>query len=145
MALFRYDKDGEILEHITVEVSVVCPTHQQIIGYMEARRWQRVARRLRNEGPTYSRWQKEGQHFFLDVHESPEFPNYYSGQKDAVVLLADYDQWLDEYSLVEQLLKGGIVGQDSEVKQPDKLKASFSDKGVSDDSLPVKLGLLPDA
>ena len=121
------------MERITVEISVVCPTHQQIIGYMAARQWHRVARREQNEGPTYSLWQKDDKHYFLDIHESPEFPNYYSGQKDAVILLADYDHWLDEYSLVQQLLRGGFVGQDTTVSQRDRLKVSFSDIGVRDD------------
>ena len=121
------------MERITVEVSVVCPTHQQIIGYLEARHWHRVARRERDEGPTYSRWQKDDKHYFLDIHESPELPNYYSGQKDAVILLTDYDHWLDEYSLVQQLLRGGIIGQVSEESQPDKTKVYLSDMGVGDD------------
>ena len=126
------------MERITIEASVICPTHQQIIGYLESRQWHRVARRERNEGPTYSRWQKDDKHYFLDIHESPELPNYYSGQKDAVILLADYDHWLDEYSLVQQLLRGGIIGQDSQVSQPDKTKVSFSDSGASNDSLRLK-------
>ena len=130
------------MERITVEASVVSPTHQQIIGYLEARDWHRVARRERSEGATYSRWQKDDQHYFLDIHESPELPNYYSGQKDAVILLADYDQWLDEYSLVQQLLRGGIIGQDSQVGQPDKTKVSFSDRGASDDSSELRGGSL---
>jgi hypothetical protein len=136
----QYQKEGKPLERITVEASVVCPTHQQIIGYMEARHWHRVARRERNEGPTYSRWQKDDQHYFLDIHESPEFPNYYSGQKDAVVLLADYDHWLDVYSLVQQLLRGGCIRQDSEVGQLDKTKAYFADTGERHASPPLKSG-----
>ncbi len=126
------------MERITVEASVVCPTHQQIIGYLEARQWHRVARRERKDGPTYSRWQKDDQHYFLDIHESPEMPNYYSGQKDAVILLADYDHWLDAYSLVQQLLRGGIIGQHSDEGQTDKTKVYFSDMGTDDKSLQMK-------
>ena len=122
------------MERITVEVSVICPTHQQIIGYLESRQWHQVARRQQNEGAIYSRWQKDDQHYFLDIHESPELPNYDSAQKDAVILLADYDHWLDEYSLVQQLLRGGFMGQDSEVIQQRKPKVYFSDMGARDDS-----------
>ncbi|MEP6986023.1 MAG: hypothetical protein ABI970_10515 [Chloroflexota bacterium] len=115
------------MERITVEVSVICPTHQQIVGYMEARHWHLVAHRKQHDGPIYSRWQMNDQHTFVDIHESPEFPDYYVKQRDAVRLLADYDHWLDEYSLVEQLLRGGIIGQDCEI-------------GAGDHSLRVRAG-----
>ena len=130
------------MEHITVKVSVVCPTHHQIIRYMEARHWRLVARRKRNEGPTYSRWQMKDKHYIIDIYESPEFPDYYIRQRNAVILLADYDNWLDEYSLVAQLLRGGIMAEDDGTGQPDndKTEVYFSDMGAGDNSSRVGSG-----
>jgi len=114
------------LEHITVEISVICPTHQQIIGYMEARHWHMVARQEPHDGPIYSQWETYETHYVVDIHESPDFADHYLRLRDAVALLAQYDKWRDEYSLVEQLLRGGISGQDSTISR------RFSDTGADD-------------
>ena len=42
---------------------------------------------------------------------------------------------MDAYRLVQQLLRSGIIGQDSEESWPEKTKVMFSDRGASDDSL----------
>ncbi|MBA3873819.1 MAG: hypothetical protein H0X30_32200 [Anaerolineae bacterium] len=122
------------MERITVEISVICPTHQQLIGYIEARNWHMIARRKHKNGATYSHWEITAKHFMVDIHESPEFSDYYAKQRDVIILLADCDKWLDEYSLVQQLLRGGIQGQDSEVNQSDKTKRRLSDMSIIDHS-----------
>ncbi|MBA3868485.1 MAG: hypothetical protein H0X30_04975 [Anaerolineae bacterium] len=54
-----------------VEASVICPTHQQIIAYMEVQQWHWVARREQTEGAIYSRWQKDDQQDFLSTTGLP--------------------------------------------------------------------------
>jgi hypothetical protein len=79
-------------------------------------------------------------HYIVDVYESPEFPDYCIRQRNAVILLADYDNWVDEYSLVAQLLRGGVMAEDARTGQPDKPEVYFSDMGAGDDSSRVRSG-----
>jgi hypothetical protein len=124
------------VERITVKASVICPTHRQLIGYMEARNWHMVSRREHNNGLVYSQWELNEKHYVVDIHESPEFPDYYLKQRDTVALLTAYDNWQDEYSLVVQLLRGGITGQTPKGSQRDKKPPHFSDNGAGDNSAP---------
>lgn len=90
-----YNPDNNYIE---ITVRVPYPNHQHILNYLEQAGWEKEGRYLSKDGDKFiwSKWSKQGKGI-VRVLESTDSVSYRIRQREALELIAVYDNWRDPY------------------------------------------------